>query len=664
LEFEPSSQSITLHWIKIRRGTTEVDHTNLEKISLLQREAGLEGFSINGVFTALLVLEDVRQGDILEFCYTRETRQRLLPENRFGFYHLPPSAEVGKVLLILQFNESRPLKWRSSGPNFHPVEKRDQGMVTWRWERESFGITDLEPGIPSWYLPFPWVQVSDCADWNVVARAVVSAWDEIVKDASVTALVDEICTQETDLLLRVERAIQLIQDGFRYLSINVENSGQIPTPPDLVARRRFGDCKDLSLLLTQVLRGLGVSAHPVLVSAGMRRTISNFLPAPNVFDHAIVQFEIQGEVRWIDATMKNQGGGPLKRVLTNFHYGLVLQDSSSKLVEPPSASVAPGTYRIRENILLDTTGTFSYLAIVTTGEGKEAEHMRHQFATIPIDQITSQRLQQCINRYGYAQRVEEIKYRDDRDTNEFHIAEIYQVNGFLRPSAQRGCCDLYLPPNLSNGLLRLPEQKVRRDPFMLPRPCSFVHFFDIQGGGFQQASPPKTKIESPLLRFTRQIRSMPGFCTVNLTLEILDEVMMGHQHEEHARRVRQIWEESSFKITLPVGNPGAGRNRTFGNLPSPSKATWKTPPKPIPPRPAPASPPAEQKVEPAQPTSTESNATARSAEIAKPLDIKFVEPGQRPRHQHRRRKQKSYSATVVIGLVVLLIIILVTLFAH
>src|SRR5208283_3402640 len=64
LQFEPRTQLVTLHWIKIRRGNQEFDHTNLGKIRLLQREEGLERFVIHGWCTLLLLLEDVRPGDI------------------------------------------------------------------------------------------------------------------------------------------------------------------------------------------------------------------------------------------------------------------------------------------------------------------------------------------------------------------------------------------------------------------------------------------------------------------------------------------------------------------------------------------------------------------------------------------------------------------------
>ena len=63
LQFEPRTQSVTLHWIRTRRDDEVIEHANLERFRLLQREEGLEGFVIDGLFTLLLVLEDVRPGD-------------------------------------------------------------------------------------------------------------------------------------------------------------------------------------------------------------------------------------------------------------------------------------------------------------------------------------------------------------------------------------------------------------------------------------------------------------------------------------------------------------------------------------------------------------------------------------------------------------------------
>src|SRR5689334_5224578 len=54
LEFSPLTQSIELHSIRIVRGDAGVEHAAFEKLHFLQREAGLEGFVIDGWVTLLL----------------------------------------------------------------------------------------------------------------------------------------------------------------------------------------------------------------------------------------------------------------------------------------------------------------------------------------------------------------------------------------------------------------------------------------------------------------------------------------------------------------------------------------------------------------------------------------------------------------------------------
>ena len=96
LEFEPQTQSVVLHSIKVRRGSSETEHASLDRIQFLQRESGLEGCTIHGWITLLLLLEDVLPGDILEWSYTVASQPRLLPEYVFLFFSLPPGVQVGK----------------------------------------------------------------------------------------------------------------------------------------------------------------------------------------------------------------------------------------------------------------------------------------------------------------------------------------------------------------------------------------------------------------------------------------------------------------------------------------------------------------------------------------------------------------------------------------
>jgi len=138
LPFEPLSMSVVIHWIMIRRGQSEINQGVPDKFRLLQREEGLEGCVIDGWLTLLLLLEDVRPGDILDFCYTIQRQPRFLPERSFCFFSLPAQKTIGKFLFSLRFKAERPMKWKSSGPEVKPVVEQTENMLLWTWSAMNY----------------------------------------------------------------------------------------------------------------------------------------------------------------------------------------------------------------------------------------------------------------------------------------------------------------------------------------------------------------------------------------------------------------------------------------------------------------------------------------------------------------------------------------------
>ena len=240
-------------------------------------------------------------------------------------FTLPAGVEIGRHHFSVRVHaEGRVLKmeifFAEPYAANHTCENGDIRSV---WLDTNFSSPEPEGCAPGWEIVHPWIQVSECPDWQTVAHAVLDAWKETEQPGDgLSKLVGEVITFSPDLPARITRAIELIQDGFRYLSVNLELGGQIPAATDDVIRRRYGDCKDLAFLLTRLLQALGVSARPVLVNAVWRKSISQMLPASNVFNHVVVEYEIQNEKRWVDATAKRQGGGALGRFISDFGLGL------------------------------------------------------------------------------------------------------------------------------------------------------------------------------------------------------------------------------------------------------------------------------------------------------------------------------------------------------
>lgn len=96
--------------------------------------------------------------------------------------------------------------------------------------------------------------------------------------------------------------MQYINDNYRYLGDwRLSERGYIPFSLAEIERNGYGDCKDLSILLTAMLEAAGIKAEPALVSRG---DVAPNLLIPGIYapNHAIVRAEIDGQTWWLDPT--------------------------------------------------------------------------------------------------------------------------------------------------------------------------------------------------------------------------------------------------------------------------------------------------------------------------------------------------------------------------
>ncbi|HXI73348.1 MAG TPA: DUF3857 domain-containing protein [Verrucomicrobiae bacterium] len=653
LQYEPRTHSHTLHFLKIRRNGVEIDHLDLKKAHFLQREEGLDRQVIQGWFTLMLVLEDVRPGDILEWAYTLKEDLQILPEFCESFFNLPEWVSIGKYHFTARFNPARAVKWKSSAAELKPLESTEDGWTVWKWTAEKYVGMKREPNTPAWYVSAPWIQISDCPDWQTVARAVWQMWAKQKSDTPLDELINEIEKAGPGLSARIGKAIELIQDDYRYLSVNLEFGGQIPTPPEVVARRRYGDCKDLSFLLVNVLKQLGVTSRPILVHTGLRKSVGDVLPTPGVFNHVIVEFEAEGKRRWIDATMKRQGGGAFNRVIHDFGLGLPVDADATGLVEPPQIPEQSHLYELHEIILVDTTGGPSLVSMVIRAEGSQAEIFRHQFETMGMEEMAKQGLQNCANRFGQATRIGSLQRRDDKSSNQFFLAETFEINGFIHalPDGQR--CQFRIPSYWINQSLVMPEKKERRTPFALPYPYQVVHIMEVQSPLLQHTSgrqiQPRFFRDNPFVQFNRKSKAGSQYCMMTLSLTASADSVSADQLEKHRAFVEEIWKESAWHMILSLGYSRIKPGRNFGMLPAPVSTTPLANQSQITVINTPASPGINQ-VAP----SIQAGVNDRSKSTPQALTQSARSPQKRRRqsHQHRPSERRGVPLWVKIAMIV------------
>lgn len=101
---------------------------------------------------------------------------------------------------------------------------------------------------------------------------------------------------------RVAYLMQHIDENYRYLGDwRSTERGYVPFSLAEIEQRGYGDCKDLAILLSAMLRAAGIDAEPSLVFRGMSAP-ALLIPGPLAPNHAIVRAQVDDQTWWLDPT--------------------------------------------------------------------------------------------------------------------------------------------------------------------------------------------------------------------------------------------------------------------------------------------------------------------------------------------------------------------------
>lgn len=114
----------------------------------------------------------------------------------------------------------------------------------------------------------PAVDVTTYASWQDFA----SWWwsfiqKEFVSSPAMQAKVKELTDGVPDEKGKIQALVRFVGQEIRYNAWPFGTHGYQPFSAPVIFERRFGDCKDKSILLCQMLAEIGVHAHPVLIKA-------------------------------------------------------------------------------------------------------------------------------------------------------------------------------------------------------------------------------------------------------------------------------------------------------------------------------------------------------------------------------------------------------------
>lgn len=474
--FDPSYESLEYHTVRVWRDGQPQDRLAAADFKIIQQERDLDRQLFNGTLSAVLLLRDVRVGDIIEYARTRRGANPVFAGKFIETESMGWASPLRHQRLRVKVPAGRTVFSRLHGqPAFAFTEQRQpDGSHELRWEARQLAPLEADAEVPSWFVQYPYLELSEFRDWPEVTTWASSLYD--FKRAASEAVRAKARSLTENLAKPEDRALALldfVQREIRYLGIELGPNSHQPHFPEEVLERRFGDCKDKVFLLCALLEEIGIAAQPVLVNTYQTHTIHERLPSPYAFNHVIARIQLGGTNYIVDPTREYQRGSLAMRGPSEETKGLLIGRPGSAGSPPFTIALEPlaaprlevrQTYTITDYV---QPATLHASYIVT---GSSAESMRYYLANETRDGITRGYLDNLKRSHPNVTLTTPIAWTDDEAANRIELKLGVTVTGLWKQldGGDRYQAEFY-PWSLHRYVLQ-PETLTRQSPLALEHP--------------------------------------------------------------------------------------------------------------------------------------------------------------------------------------------------
>ncbi len=429
--FEPFYEKLVLHKIQVYRNGQWSDRMNSSTHKVLQLEDDLDSNIYNGTLCLVYFLDDIRVGDIIDFSCSFIGENPIFSTHYTQIFSLQETASIEKIYQRIVSNPSQELYVKSFNTDIEPkITRLSPTTKEWVWEVTSTLPLVEESDEPSWHIPGARVHVSQYQSWQELAQKVASHYplSDDMKDAcppEVLSLTNSWKAETTNPIERATLALRFVQDEIRYLGFEDGIGAFKPSDPWTVFERRFGDCKDKSLLLCHLLKILDIESTPMLVHSRYGRNLPEALPSPLLFNHVVLELSINGQSYWVDSTMQLQGGSLPETHFPDYKWGLRISDSTEGLVQLPPETLTNPT-EIETALVVKTPDTVE-VSMESKRYGAKADSLRRYLENIGLKAYSEETLLSLKRKYGAVSALSPITVSDDRSNNVILIRESFLV---------------------------------------------------------------------------------------------------------------------------------------------------------------------------------------------------------------------------------------------
>jgi transglutaminase-like putative cysteine protease len=278
---------------------------------------------------------------------------------------IPRLDPVRSSKIVLDFPKDEVVRAESRLAPITPTRSEYNGRIVLTWESRNLGMIPIEPGMSDASYVAPSLVVSTLKDWSDV-----DAWGRNIylpgseSDQQFTALARKL-RAKSDQREKIKGAFDYVKNNIRYVAADVQRGGVVPHPVQEVLKNRYGDCKDQAVLLSTILRTIGVPAYPALIARYPAPSPDRKLPNLS-FNHMIVYVpDAQGDL-WLDTSGASNRFPGIHWTLEG-REAFVIDGRGGRLLTVPRSNAERNTAIVRSEISYVQKDLEARVRVTTTG---------------------------------------------------------------------------------------------------------------------------------------------------------------------------------------------------------------------------------------------------------------------------------------------------------
>jgi Domain of Unknown Function with PDB structure (DUF3857)/Transglutaminase-like superfamily len=226
--------------------------------------------------------------------------------------------------------------------------------------------------------------VDDLYKWNIsFTKELNTTPDPILKK-----IVDSLIVGKKTETLKAKAIYKWVQQHIKYIAFEAGLQGFTPRQAADVCNKRYGDCKDMSSIITQMLRMANIKAYYTWIGTRHLPYKYSEIPLPIVDNHMISVANIDNQWVFLDGTDPHAQYGMPPNSIQNKEALIGISDKEYKILTVPTAAIS-------QSGMVDST------FISFTSDGVKGKEKVDYFGYLGSDNYSS------------------LLYKDEKETKDF-----------------------------------------------------------------------------------------------------------------------------------------------------------------------------------------------------------------------------------------------------